>query len=255
MNIIEKNIKNLSQKHQFIYFADTPKMAAIEIEKMRILISIYWKNPKTDSDKKINAKVEKVCDDWYGESFKIQPETDLKSCFRPTGISLYAPRKDEKTSSRELAKEVATALGLNFLDNPSNEELTKIFSKSSEFKKLAEETFLFVSIDMSGENEYLKTSPLKNDKKLVFLEYMAGKYLMLDKVSNEQTESLKFIKYFIENSPSSGLMFNFSNILIGATLDPQSIEPKVKYFGKYFALRDKLNQDNKEPEKICRLKS
>jgi predicted DNA-binding protein YlxM (UPF0122 family) len=158
----------------------------IELLKHDILLSAYRKDPRDDFDRQMNEKVKQVFKDWYDADFSMTENQKVLSMF-----SMGPPGQGKTTSFKVASKEVADALGLKFVINPSDDY------------QATRKEFLFVSLECSGENSsatfggipakveeigpdgekivYMRKLP---NKRLALLSHVAAGLLLLDDFSN-----------------------------------------------------------------------
>ena len=187
--------------------ASLPKSMSAEEQKAAV------KNIEDYTEVRLNAKIEKLFEEWTNGSKWIENDDKVKSM-----LLLGPPGQGKTTSFKEAAKKVAAALGLTYKLNPGDE----VAISKRDFMFISQEcsgenqatTFAGIPIKVTDENGIEFMSRLMN-KRFALARSAGGALLLLDDFPNAAPAIQNIGLSLTDEKRFQGL--NLDNVYIGLT--------------------------------------
>lgn len=213
-----KNALNLSHLNQkpshLVYFTDAesniePKNSPtiINLLKHDILLTAYRKNPQNDEDNQFNEKVENIYKNWFHQ------EIDPNEAIKPTFL-INTQDQMRLASFKIAANEVANALSLNLVLNPSTDY------------QVSKNDLLLMNLECASENSTVVFSPIPKKennnpnqiedllvKHIENLKHSSVGLLIIDNFSDATKKMQDFISSIIEKNAYQDT--HFENCYLG----------------------------------------
>lgn len=197
----------------FVIIEGKPGQGTVREEKPSDVLSQErsdWAKEVKDQEA-MNAKIESAYKEWTGQNWREDREKVLST------FLIGPPGHGKTTAFKQASRKVASALGLIYLENPTEEV------------RVTKEHFLFTSLEFSAENSKMELGGIPAKKTVDGVEYMArltqyrlatlknasGGLLLLDDFSNASQNIQNLGLSLTDEKRYQGL--NLQGIYIGLT--------------------------------------